>query len=167
MPQNQCVESQSAFAACNLPSQTELVIIPTNIWPVKAESIVWFSHRGLSHKEMLRIIGVSKHAYVMFVWRTVLPQGYVCIAWRRSHQKKIVPYPVSQGGTGFSQCTVSCWGELDAISVGKGRSSSGYRSRHSDRFPRLTLDHRQRCHMLTHRHLSGTIWTGLIWYLLM
>ena len=56
---------------------------------------------------------------------------------------------------------------VDAVSVRNDQSNSGYHWRHSDRFPRLTLDHRQRCHMLTHMHLSGTIWTGLIWYLLM
>ena len=34
--------------------------MPTNIQPVMIENVVWFSFRGLSQRDMLRIIGVSQ-----------------------------------------------------------------------------------------------------------
>ena len=43
---------------CKVPSQTQLVIVPTNIRSVIFENIFQFSSRGLSQREKSRIIGV-------------------------------------------------------------------------------------------------------------
>ena len=43
---------------------------------------------------------------------------------------------------------------------------TGYRSRLPDRCPRLIPDHYKHRRMLAHRHQTGIIRTGFIWYLL-
>ena len=116
-----------SVALCKLPSQTNLIIMPINIWPVVIENRVWFSDRGLSQREMLRIIGVSKGA-VSKVLRpcvrpTVLLKGLLEHPSNTFRSKEPnAPLDVMRWGTGFSQCQCpgSGWiwsGEMDAVSL--------------------------------------------------
>ena len=72
-----------AVAVCQVPFQTKVAIMPTNIRPVIIENIVRFSSLGLSQREMSRISGVSQgvnsKSYAMFVRAVVLLRGYVGI----------------------------------------------------------------------------------------
>ena len=148
---------------------------PTNIWPLIIEILFGSRIVGFLVKrcqELLEFHKVpSQKFYAVF---EVLPRGYVSIDWKRSHQSMTMSFSVSWGEQ--VSLSVRDQGEDDIRRIGlcvavdrvrRRLVAAGYRSRHSDRCPRLTTDFRQ-CHcMLAHRHHTGTIRTGLIWYLLM
>ena len=95
-------------------------------------------------------------------WFPQLPQwqcGYASIYWRRSHQNRTALFSVSWGFylsanhevmvglIGWTGCSVF------VCTVQRCLGAAGYRSRHLDRFPKLTPDHRhRRRRMLAHNH---------------
>ena len=90
----------------------------------------------------------SQKSYAVFIRLTDLLRDYIDIYWGWSQQTKIEPF----------YCFFSAvQGRLVGV---------GYRPRHLDRCPKLTPNHCQRHPMLAHKHQTGTICTGLIWYLL-
>ena len=79
-----------AAAACKLPSQSKVEIMPPIIRHITIEISVCFSGHVLSQQQISRITGMSQSkSCTMFV-----RPGF---AWRRSHQMKTLPFLVSLG----------------------------------------------------------------------
>ena len=149
--------------------------MPTTIQPVIIENNVQFTGLVLSHREMLRITGVSHGAilksYPVFVRAAVLPMGYVDICWRQSHQKETMSFYACRDRRVFSQLS-RIWVELIRRTgcpvvfrmVQGCLVVDGYQSRHPDQCPRLTHHYHCRRSMLAdmpqnwnHQHWSHPI----------
>ena len=108
-----------AIALCKLPSQTKVVIMPTNNRPVFIENIFRFSCRGLSYRE--KYWSVTKcHLKTLVSWDN---QSYPGSTWASAEDVNIKTktlFRITIFSVGFSQGPGSGWswsGKLGTVSA--------------------------------------------------